>query len=67
MEILANIAMVAVLALVIAICVAGIFAVMYMAFKPIIDDQNRRIQESKRRNPRAYGHLDDKLFPWDKD
>ena len=67
MDILANIAMVMVLALVIAICAGGIFVVMYLAFAPIIDDVNKRIAESKRRNPRVYGHLEDKTFPWDKD
>ena len=47
--------------------VAAIGAGTYWAFTPIIDDQNRRIQESKRRNPELYAHLSDKLFPWDKD
>ena len=67
MELLITIAQFAIIALIIAICVAGIFAVMYMAFSPLIEDQNRRIKASKARNPRVYGHLSDKLFPWDKD
>ena len=44
-----------------------IFAAMVWAFQPWADSINKRIAESKRRNPRVYGHLPDKTFPWDKD
>ena len=51
----------------IALLVTAIVAILYWGFKPIIDDQNQRIADSKKRNPRVYGHLPDKVFPWDKD
>lgn len=41
------------------------FGALYWAFKPMIDEQNQRIADSKFRNPKLYGHLPSKLFPWD--
>lgn len=55
------------MALIIVGCGAAVFFIFYMALKPWIDDLNQRIANDKARNPKVYGHLPDKVFPWDKD